>query len=153
MKLVYTFDGKTVVSEIDTASIKNTDGRNLEMQFCIRGSQAIYTAKFEDLEPEFSGSIESVFDALITEGTADIRDSATVAVGSEDPYSWSEESNNMYDDIDGIDEEFDMYDEPDDIDKEYYACAGEPVEIPLSQEYGEPYSEYDTVGLDDPLNF
>lgn len=140
MKLVYTFDGRTVVSEIDTASIKNTDERNLEMQFCIRGSQAIYTAKFEDLEPECYGSIDRVFDALINDGKADIRDSATVAVGSEDPYSWSEEFNNMYDDLD-------------DIDEEYYACAGEPAEIPLSQEYGEPYSEYDTVGLDDPLNF
>jgi hypothetical protein len=137
MKLVYTFDGRTVVSEIDTASIKNTDKRNLEMRFCIRGSQAIYTAKFEDLEPDNCGSIESAFDALINEGTADIRKSATVAVGSEDPYSWSEEFNNMYDDL----------------DEEYYACAGEPAEIPLSQEYGEPYSDYDIVGLDDPLNF
>lgn len=150
MKLVYTFDGRTVVSEIDTASIKNTDKRNLEMRFCIRGSQAIYTAKFEDIEPDYSGSIENVFDALINEGMADIRNSATVTVGSEDPYSWSEEFNNMYDDLD---EEPRMYDEPGDIDEEYYACAGEPAEIPLSQEYGEPYSEYDTVGLDDQLDF
>ena len=141
MRLIYIFDGKTVVSEIDTASIKNTDGRNLEMQFCIRGSQTIYTAKFEDLEPDNCGSIESAFDALINEGMADIHDSATVTVGSEDPHSWSEEFNNMYDDLDGIDEEF-------------LACwDDEPAEIPLSQEYGEPYSEYDTVGLDDPLDF
>lgn len=140
MRLVYTFDRKTVVSEIDTASIKNTDERRLEMQFCVRGSQAIYTAKFEDSEPDFCGSIESVFDALINEGKADIRNSATVTVGGEDPYSWSEEFNNMYDDLD-------------DVDAEYYAYAGEPAEIPLSHEYGEPYSDYDTVGLDDPLNF
>lgn len=133
MKLVYNFDGKTVVSEIDTASIKNTDERNLEMQFCIRGSQAIYTAKFEDLEPDNRGSIESAFDALINEGIADIRDSATVSVGSED-------FDNMYDELGDIDEEFNWWDD-------------EPAEIPLSQEYGEPYSEYDTVGLDDPLDF
>ncbi len=137
MKLVYIFDGKTMVSEIDTASIKNTDERNLEMQFCIRGSQAIYTAKFDDIEPDHCGSIENVFDELINEGKADIREYATVAVGSEDPYSWSKEFDNMYDDL----------------DEEYYACAGEPVELPLSHDYGEPYSEYDTVGLDDPLDF
>lgn len=133
MKLVYNFDGKTVVSEIDTASIKKTDGRNIEMQFCIRGSQAIYTAKFEDLEPDNCGSIESAFDALINEGIADIRDSATVTVGSED-------FGCEYDELFNVDEDLSWLD-------------GEPVEIPLSQEYGEPYSEYDTVGLDDPLDF